>query len=173
MKKISFIFACIFVFSCNCKKPITNSNNVADEIVSKITSICPEDGKCTAVIFKRKKIELIRDQFGKLYYQMRDSETTYVVKYDYIRNPLPDTQDSGYREEIVFELNNIEQELNYTDFELSNQKFLFGRFCFCRGQTGYYPIFKGNINLKNSKLNIDFSTTEVPQVIKSFEIDLK
>ena len=173
MKNIFLIVACFFIFGCSCKKPNTDSSKVENELISTITSACPEDGKCTATVYKNKKIDLLRDSLGKVYYEMSDSETTSVVKYEYVRTPLKDTQDSGYREEIIFELNNNEKEVSYSDTNLVNQKFLFGRFCFCRGQTGYYQITKGSLNIKDSKLNVDFLTTEVPQIIKSFSIELK
>lgn len=173
MKKIALLVASFFVVSCSSKKPNTDTEKVEKEITSTITSNCPEDGKCTATVYKNKKIDLLKDSIGKFYYQMSDSESTSVIKYEYIRNPLKGVQDSGYREEIVFELNKNDNVINYADYELSKQKFLFGRFCFCRGQTGYYQITKGNIQLKDSKLTVAFSTSEVPQIITSFTIDLK
>jgi hypothetical protein len=47
----------------------------------------------------------------------------------------------------------------------------FGRFCFCRGQTGYYKVEEGKLNLKKTNdtiaLNLDFTITKVPQIIKT------
>ena len=46
---------------------------------------------------------------------------------------------------------------------------LFGRFCFCRGATGYYKVKEGNLKLKKInetyQLDFDFKINEVPQII--------
>lgn len=173
MKKIILLFASFIIISCSCKKATLDNKKKQNELTTNVTSNCPDDGTCNAIVYKNKKIDLLMDNLGKPYYQMSESTDKYVVKYEYIRTPLESTQDSGYREEIVFELNNNDKEANYSDIELVNQHFLYGRFCFCRGQTGYYQITKGNVSLKNSKLKVDFSTTEVPQIIKSFSLNIK
>lgn len=172
MKKITLILISLFAISCNCKKNSVE-NKAQQEVKTTLTSNCPEDGKCIVTVSKNKKIEILRDAFGKIYYEMADSELRSVIKYEYTRNALQGTQDSGYREEVIFELDNKIKDANYIDTALVNQKLLFGRFCFCRGQTGYYQITKGAINLKNSGLTVNFTTTEVPQIINSFTIDLK
>ena len=45
-----------------------------------------------------------------------------------------------------------------------------GRLCYCKGETGYYPINNGEFNIEKSgrdtvKIDIEFSIKEVPQII--------
>jgi hypothetical protein len=54
---------------------------------------------------------------------------------------------------------------------------LFGRFCFCKGQTGYYKVEQGTLNLIYKKnvvdFTLDFTVTKVPQIIKSIKATVK
>ena len=51
---------------------------------------------------------------------------------------------------------------------------LFGRYCFCRGQTGLYRVKKGNLQIvslnDNIHFNLDFTIDEVPQIIKNIAV---
>ena len=52
---------------------------------------------------------------------------------------------------------------------LKNIKLHFGRLCFCKGETGYYPIKNGEFNIKKVgentiSISINFKILEVPQI---------
>ena len=49
-------------------------------------------------------------------------------------------------------LQNITTKLSLTNEALQNVKLYFGRLCYCKGETGYYPIKNGEFkHLKNSQ----------------------
>jgi hypothetical protein len=173
MKKL-FLIPTAFLFSFCCSNKDTIKKN--EEPISKLTieSTCPPDGDCHAEIHKNKSLEVKKDDLGSIYTNIIDNETTSVIVYQYNRKVKGDLQDAGYREEVVFEINNSDKELILNNENLQQTKMLYGRFCFCKGQTGYYKVENGNLTLKQNKdaisFNIDFSITQVPQIIKSIKI---
>lgn len=170
MKKL-FIIPTTILFSFCCTNKEIMKKEEENKVVTKTESPCPSDGVCTTEILKNKSLVIKTDEFGSTYTQIIDSETTSVIVYQYNRIVKGDLQDAGYREEIIFEINNNDTELNLTNKELQQTKMLFGRFCFCRGQTGYYKVEEGKLNLKKTNdtitLNLDFTITKVPQIIKT------
>jgi hypothetical protein len=155
-----FLFAALF--SCGSNKQIqTNSET---QLVS-----CPENGICTFELLQNKRLEIKNDAFGKTYYSLEDDTTKNTIRYIYNLKNDKNIQDSSYREEVVFEFNASETELNLLDTKLQDSKMLFGRFCFCRGATGYYKVKEGNLKLKKNnetyQLDFDFKINEVPQII--------
>ncbi|WP_289043896.1 hypothetical protein [uncultured Olleya sp.] len=134
--------------------------------------MCPEDGKCTFDIIKNKSVVLKEDDFGASYIEEINNNNT-LLKFEYIRNPLEGTQDSNYKEIIYINLDE-----NFKNITKITDNVIFGRICFCRGQTGYYKIENGNLNIFNTtennyQLNIDFSTKEVPHVINTINETFK
>jgi len=106
------------------------------------------------------------DEFGSVFYTLEESASKSVVQYSYKRIVKGDIQDANYREEVVFEIDNINENLHISDAALQNKQLLFGRFCFCRGQTGYYKINQGNLTVTNGKVvDLSFKTDQVPQII--------
>ncbi len=90
------------------------------------------------------------------------------MKFEYKRNEIPDTVDSSYREEIFVELDYNNLEFVTTNFKV--QKILFARWCYCKGQTGYYKIHQGELLIKRIQnetyeLNLKLKTDKVPQII--------
>ena len=163
-KLIKLLFFLFFVtlLSCGSKKQIhTNSET---QLVS-----CPENGICTFEVLQKKRLEIKNDAFGKTYYSLEDDATKNTIRYLYNLKNDKNIQDSSYREEVVFEVNALETELNLLDTKLQDSKMLFGRFCFCRGATGYYKVKEGNLKLKknneNYLIDFDFKINEVPQIV--------
>lgn len=155
----------VFIIILNCK-------SVKEPIgLLESQSSCPDDGMCTFEVLKNKSIFLKQDNTGQLYPEITDSNKT-VVKFEYKRNEIPNTADSGYREIIYLELDPNYPEVNFENSELKATNALFARLCFCRGQTGYYTINKGKLSIKkingsDYSLEFTFEIEEVPQVIKS------
>ena len=175
MTKTTTLALIFLLVSCNCKKKIVeNPGKVA---VSNTLSTCPEDGKCEIEYFKNKKIDFKEDTIGKLFYGMSESTSTAVIKFQYTRNPLDGIQDSEYREEIIFEIDSNSNEINLSDFTIQSSKMLFGRFCFCRGQTGFYKVSSGNLKLnqndKEITFDLDLKIIELPQIIKNVKATIK
>jgi hypothetical protein len=181
MKQLLIIPIAILT-SCCCTNKNTASKEKEDnlnaiEAVSTINSDCPTDGKCTVEILKNKSMNVLTDDIGAVYYRAEDNANTSIIIYKYDRNVPKGLQDAEYREEIIFEINNSEAKINKNDFTLSSTKMLYGRFCFCRGQTGFYKVDKGNLELENKNnqihFKLDFTVISVPQTIKSIEATIK
>lgn len=176
MKKSIAILIAIIITSCNCKKH-AGSNDSKENSGLNLTSNCPSDGNCTIEIIKNKSLVIKSDEFGSIYTQQIDDENHNIVVFQYNKNVPEGLQDGNYREEIQFEIPNIDTELNLTNQELQNTKMLFGRYCFCKGQTGIYKVTDGTLKLsqKNNKLsfNLNFKNKTVPQLIESISADNK
>ena len=81
-------------------------------------------------------------------------------------------QDAGYREEIIFELDNFDP-IKLGSSSLQKTKMLFGRFCFCRGQTGYYKVTEGTFEIANQIATLQFKVSEVPQITNEIRFSLR
>ena len=101
---------------------------------------------------------------------MDESTTASVITKKYTRNAIKGIQDAQYREEILFEISNSDSDLSLSDLDLQKTKMLFGRFCYCPGQTGYYKVTAGKLTLKQKNkltaFDLDFKVPQVPQIIK-------
>ncbi len=151
--------------SCSCKK-----TSISNFEKATLKSDCPKDGTCSVEIIKNKSISIKKDEFGSIYYLLEDNLNTTVVKYSYSRTVKGDLQDAGYREEIVFEIDENNKTLK--NRELTKTNMLFGRFCFCRGQTGNYIVDNGELEIKDNTINLNFTVSQVPQIIKNIVIKL-
>ena len=165
MKKL-IVCISVLLLGCNSVKKVDLSN-------SQALLNCPDDGLCKVEILKNRCISIKNDAFGKLYFEMSPCDGKSVVRYTYTRNSDEKYKDSGYQEEVIFELNASLSSLNLSNKSLQDTKMLFGRFCFCRGATGYYYIKNGDLKIENSKVFLDFKIEEVPQIISRLEFDLK
>jgi hypothetical protein len=164
MRKI-ILLSTLMLLSCGAKKSTAK--------VAALTSECPKDGTCAVEIFENKSIAVKKDELGSLYYTIEDASATRVAKYTYTRKVKGEIQDAGYREEVIIELKNGDA----TASPNPSPPLLFGRFCFCKGQTGYYNITHRNLSItKKSNLqtvDLDFKIDEVPQIIKHITFTLK
>lgn len=155
-----------FILGCNSNKVINNSIETNGKILD-----CPEDGICSFEVLKNKTFNIKQDKFGNPYSELLDGNKT-VLKFEYQRNTLPDVEDGNYSEIIYIEIENDTEALSLKDDELRKANIGFSRICFCRGQTGTYPITNGTIDiLKTGKntynLQFEFKVSEVPQIISS------
>jgi len=168
MKIALYILVITISLSCNSQKNISKDN----PIKTTTNSQCPENGVCTFEVIKNKTFS-IKNKFGNTYPEFSDGNTT-LLKFEYVRNLIPNTQDSGYRELIYVEIDENIETLQLKDIDLSKAKVFFGRFCFCRGQTGYYNVKEGQLSIsknndKTYSFKLEFKVTEVPQTITSIE----
>ena len=167
--RISHLFPVFFIFlHCNSPKTTVLQSELKSDIA---TSNCPNDGTCTFNVVKNKSVEIKKDEFGATYLNTYDSNKT-LLKFEYSRNALDNTEDSNYTEAVYIQLNENSEKLEPINKNLSTTKntVFFGRLCFCRGQTGYYHINQGKLNLTKKEgdlyeIDLEFNTDEVPQVI--------
>ncbi|WP_044401076.1 hypothetical protein [Lacinutrix sp. Hel_I_90] len=169
MKNVLYFLVSLIVLSCNSQKNIKKDTHL-DPTITK--SPCPENGVCNFEILKNKTFS-IESKFGNTYPELSDGTKT-ILKFEYVRNLIPDTQDSGYRELIYVEIDSNIDALELEGKNLVKAKVSFGRLCFCRGQTGYYPVTEGQLSIsknddKSYSFKLNFKVTEVPQVITSIE----
>ena len=139
------------MFSCKVKKDSFELNQ--DQTVA---TQCPEDGNCTFEVLES-------------YYKVVEGKNL-LLRFQYERNQIPNTVDGHYIEQVFVELdkNNLEVELNSVNSK--KIRVVFARFCYCKGQTGYYDIDKGSLIIKKVEgnkyqLDFNFKITEVPQII--------
>lgn len=133
---------------------------------------CPENGDCTFEVVKDASLKLSYDDQGKLYPEVVSGKRTVVI-YHYSKKTPKDVMDAHYDEYVYLEFDPNEKQLILKDMELQKVKMIFGRICYCKGNTGYFPVREGNLFLFNSdgnlQLRTNFSVKKIPQVIK--EID--
>ena len=116
---------------------------------------------------------IINADFGKTNYTLVDDLDKNVVRYQYAKDLEKSNIDGGYREEIIFEIDNENSNISLSNEGLQDTKMLFGRYCNCRGQTGLYKVLSGNLELKNQddvSFDLNFKITEVPQVTNNIVI---
>ncbi len=162
------IIIALLLFSCqNTKTTLENSSSLA---ALNTEELCPNDGDCNTSILKNQSLKIKLDEFNHLYYKTEANANTSVIRFEYKRKAPEGLQDGNYREEIVFEINNSDVKLELEDVLLKSTKMIYGRLCYCRGQTGYFLVNKGKLTLeknqKEIKFDLDFTITEVPQIIK-------
>ncbi|MDO5975729.1 hypothetical protein [Flavivirga jejuensis] len=152
----------ICLVSCKTKGELASTT-----VAEVINMACPEDGTCSFEILKNKALLTKTDNLGSVYTEVVDGNH-FVLKFEYKKQGNTNYADSGYREEIFIELdtNNLEGETT----DLKGRKLFFARWCYCKGQTGYYKINHGKLSVtkigdKNFQLSLNFKIIEVPQII--------
>ena len=175
MKTSMGLVVILIFFGCSSKKNSSSTTNGATYY--SILSACPEEGTCAVELLRNKSLNVKADEFGSIYYQLLDSEGTNVIRYTYDKTVPEGLQDGNHREEIIFEISTTNQTLTLTGKELQQTKMLFGRFCFCRGQTGSYKVEDGTLNLtqKDDSVHFDlqFANGKVPQLLATIKVNLK
>ncbi|HLV40025.1 hypothetical protein [Xanthomarina sp.] len=137
------------------------------------STLCPEDGVCTFEVFTNKTLNIKTDGIGALYPELLDGKKT-VIKFEYKRHEIPNTVDGGYSEIIYAEIDPNIKELSLENETLIQAKVLYGRLCFCRGETGYFYVNEGVLNISShtdgsKTYKLDFKVYEVPQVLTSIK----
>jgi hypothetical protein len=146
-------------------------NQTKENNLPKVSSNCPEEGVCNLTIHKNKSLVIKKDEFNKIYYQLSDNENVTTYIYDYQMKTDPTLEDASYKEDIIFELKNAENNLALTNENLKNIKLIIGRHKFERSNNvGYFEVTKGNFTLKNQKITLNIET-EIPFLLKSVEIE--
>lgn len=175
MKKILFLPFVFCLSFCNCKKDLPSKTAI--NTIMGITSLCPENGKCTIELLKNKELNVKTDAFGSTYFTLIDNPKTSVIQYQYNRNVEKGLQDGQHTEQILFEINNDLETITLQDQELQKAKMIFGRLCFCRGQTGYYYVTTGNLNLTKKEeiytVDLNFKIDQVPQLFTTVKATVK
>lgn len=162
MKYLYVLSLMFFLVSCKAKSEIKSTNT--EEIN---TIACPENGVCSLEVYKNKSLEIKTDNFDRVYPKISNGNHL-VLKFEYKKAENPNYADGSYREEVFIQLDIKNLEIETTN--LKDKKLFFARWCYCKGQTGYYKITKGKLSVKkidnkNFKINLSFKIEEVPQMV--------
>lgn len=165
MRYLYILIVCFLIYSCIAKQKV-----ILEKEIDRETTFCPIDGVCSFEVLENKSLELLKDGIGELYPNIID-DNNIVLKFEYKRNEIPNTVDGSYRELIYAELDPNNLAIDIENSQLQEVKLLFARFCFCKGQTGYYKVKNGKLFVSKEKDNyriiLEFKVDEVPQVISS------
>lgn len=155
------------LFTCDSVQENLNENKIMSS-----NNWCPDDGKCSVTKYENTNLFLKTDEFGNNYTDTTEGENI-VLKFEYKRLNTIDAEDSDYTELIWIELKNLEDSFSVSNEDLKNYIVVFTRLCFCRGQTGNYPIKNGKLEYKKEEdsryLKLTFNNQTVPQVLKFVE----
>jgi len=165
--RLSFILFFILITSCSSSKKQASKDQIPPPRVN-----CPEGGDCTFEVLQKSKLALKTDQTGASYVEIEPGENV-VIRYHFKKDPEPDVMDSSHSEYLYFEINPGRVEISLKDADLQKVKMIYGRVCFCKGETGYFPVRKGNLFVYQNDGDLlvrgAFSVKKVPQTLT--EID--
>ncbi|WP_179353187.1 hypothetical protein [Winogradskyella vidalii] len=167
MKLFVFFLIAFLNFSCNSQKD--NFTGVQ----SNTSELCPESGTCSFEILKNKSFKLVKDDIGEYYPKITEA-TSNLLKFEFKSGQIEAVPDSGFTEVVYLEINK-EKLMSFEDKMLKQVNASYGRLCFCRGQSGYFPIDKGQLNIKKItktqyEIDFEFEINEVPQTLKQFKV---
>ncbi len=182
-KHISYLLCSLLLILAFCSKKIsTNTSIVESEKVlnedsvkneSIVNNICPEKGVCTIKILKNKTL-IVRSINNGILYELEDDKSKTVIQYEYSINQDEVTYDGGYREEVIFEIDNNMKQMEVVDIELQKTKMLYGRYCHCRGTAGLFVVAKGKLTIKKEddliSLELNYNTNKIPQKINKISV---
>ncbi|NNL82375.1 MAG: hypothetical protein HKP28_03235 [Winogradskyella sp.] len=165
--------ALLFFISCGSSPKTTAALEKKTVSIEQLN--CPDDGFCNIELLEKKKPELAFDEFNNSYLNYLDSLNSTII-FEYKKDQDPRVMDGGYREELIIPINDS-LLIDGTVIDLSDHQIYYGRFCFCRGQSGYYVINDGQLTINkvsanNFSIELQFSTNEVPHVLKHIRMYL-
>lgn len=182
IKNVIGLLAMGLVLSCTpVKRTLADTPQVdLNQSKFKINNYCPIEGDCKVNRLKNVSLvvsEVVDGNRGEMSYELVPSDDTDVVIYTYNKAVDDVLMDGFYREEIIFEVPKENVRLVLEHRNLQDLKMLFGRFCYCKGETGYYKVKRGTANVKYSdsriRAHVDIQVLDVPQLIKkvNFTVD--
>lgn len=169
-KSILLSVALLSILSCcNSKKAVSENSKGLN---SAILTTCPENVECSLEVLQNKSLIVKHDDIGAIYYELAEDHEKTVYLYTYKLKTDKQYQDAGYREEIIFEINNATTDFTLTDKNLQTTKMLFGVWCYCKGKAGNYKITKGSFSKKDKEIAINFPSVVADQKITELKIRL-
>lgn len=162
------VLSLLFLASCKSTQQV-NSQVISNEIIITKTENCPKNGTCSLELIPNKNLDFKTDEFGNLYPTINNGEKT-ILKYTFTKKSIENTADSNYTEIIYAELDKSYSNINLINSQLQTIKLHYGRLCFCKGESGYFPITNGVFNLSKSgkdslTIDLNFSVKKIPQII--------
>lgn len=137
----------------------------------KLLSNCPKEGECKLEVkngYTYKSIQSHTKNEPEL--KENGSYLTFMVEYS--KDGNPNLSDDFYVEKVLFTLPKEIAKQNYIDNELTEINLMYSRFCYCKGNVGYYPISNGKMQITENEINLSFRVNSKPQKISSFSIQI-
>jgi len=155
----------------SCKSYTNNAKNT--EKLKKTTPLCPEDGNCSFKSSPKTSVVFKTDEFGFGYVDFLENEAT-LLTFEYQRTEVQHSLDGHYMERVYIEMPVAPHAITLTDSQLQDVNLLFERRCYCKGETGVYPINRGTLKLtplgdERFHLELWFTTSEVPHIISKIK----
>lgn len=143
----------------SCGNTKSSSNTVKDTI-----SNTPISTEKIIVETKMNTIySLVEDTTGSLYPAFETGNATTLI-FNYTEKGASGTADGDYTETVHLMIPNDSNSLKLKDQNLQQLKMVFGKFCFCRGEAGYYKVTNGSVSIKNEKGLITIKASfEIPE----------
>ncbi|MDP3312759.1 hypothetical protein [Lutibacter sp.] len=163
--KYLFIFVFLFsITSCNTSKTIV----IKEKIIQNLET-CLANGDCEIQLLPDSFLEFKKDEFNNYYPIISEGNNTVII-YTFTKKTDKSLQDNSYKELIYIQLKSPFKKINLKDKDLEKVQLFYGRLCFCKGESGYFPVEKGSFKItnltKNSfDLEILFNTHKIPQLI--------
>ncbi|PCH99939.1 MAG: hypothetical protein COB81_09810 [Flavobacteriaceae bacterium] len=135
-----------------------------------------KNGHSTISIIPNKKAVLKKDSFNIGYVTLEDSNGS-LLKFEYTKQTPENIADANYSEIIYIDLPENFSEINNRNITLEKTQILFGRFCYCKGNTGFYTVENSHLFAKMTaknrlKLALNFTLKKVPHLISSIQEDI-
>ncbi|MBL4746342.1 MAG: hypothetical protein JKY08_08225 [Flavobacteriaceae bacterium] len=168
---LSSVLICLS-FSCT---PQKNILKLSKEI-HQVSQTQLTNGRSTISIIPHKKAVLKKDAFNIGYVALEESKGS-LFKFEFIKKVPGNLADAHYSEIIYIDFPENFSEINTIDLPLVATQILFGRFCYCKGQTGFYKVensdFTAKMITKNRlKLALKFQIKQVPHLISELKEDI-
>jgi len=130
-----------------------------------LSSVCLEDGDCKLEVKDGFNYALNKDDGGMLYPTYTEKENSKVFVFTYEKKKDPNLADDFYNENVIFTLPYNLKKGSYKDSDLAMFNISYGRFCFCKGVAGYYPVKNGTLVVTENKIDLVFNEDSKPQKI--------
>lgn len=146
-----FISALFVLISCGNSKQASNSldhdnNNVFNSQEMEVE------------VKKNTVYTIAQDITGATYPEFENGNATTLI-FKYVEKGPLGTADGDYTEMVYMSIPKDISTKKYSDANLQTTNVLFGKFCFCKGEAGFYEVKEGTLSIKNKKesIEIDFS----------------
>ena len=169
LKNLNILVVMLCLCCCKTKDLVVNTS-------TDTLNWCPENGTCTFKILTDKRLERHYDEHNALYVNLVDGDQ-WVIEIEYKKEVPPNAVDAELREQIFLEIN--PRQLNTRGNLGIKAKLVFARWCYCKGEAGYFIPSQKDIDLIKVndtvyELRLDFSVLNIPQamgkIVQRFEI---
>ena len=165
------ILFCFLIVGCASSKDQSDNDKIPPPKVN-----CPEGGDCSFEVLQNSKLSLKTDGTGASYVEIEEGDKV-VIRYEYKKDPQPDVIDGSYSEYLFFEIDAGRVEMSLKDSELKRAKMIYGRLCYCKGESGYFPVREGSLFVYQNEgdllVRATFNIPKIPQIIEEIDERLK